>query len=176
MVNESMTIDAKNVGVREAPRTTEQDKKGGFSAMLETATTRQSEEEARRAERAPMTPKRIIFMTLGFISFGAGVVGIFLPLLPTTEFIVLAAFLFAKSSPRFHNWVLSTKVYRTYVEPFLGKKGATMKVKTRIAVSSGIVIVISAILMHVWYAYLILGILVAAIGYVLFVRVPTIEE
>ena len=115
-------------------------------------------------------------MTLGFISFGTGVAGIFVPLLPTTEFIVLSAFLFAKSSPRFHNWVLNTKVYRGYVEPFLGKKGASMKVKTRIALSSAIVLLISAILMNRWYVYLILGCLMAAILYVVFVRVPTTEE
>ena len=51
-----------------------------------------------------------------------------------------------------------------------------MKVKTRIALSSAIVLLISAILMNRWYVYLILGCLMAAILYVVFVRVPTTEE
>lgn len=128
------------------------------------------------AEKPRMTVGRAILIGLGFLSFGIGVVGIFVPLLPTTEFIMLAAFLFAKSSPRFHSWILGTKVYREYVEPFLGKKGAPMKVKARIAGSSAIVLAVSAVLMNRWYSYLILGLLMAAILYVVFVRVPTTDE
>ena len=173
MTSTDMTFEAKADNEEGVPQRAEQ---GGLSAMLETATTRQSEEAVDASASSPMTLKRIVLMTLGFISFGTGVVGIFVPLLPTTEFIVLSAFLFAKSSPRFHNWVLNTKVYRGYVEPFLGKKGASMKVKKRIALSSAIVLLISAILMNRWYVYLILGCLMAAILYVVFVRVPTTEE
>ncbi len=173
MTSTDMTFEAKADIDEDVPQRAEQ---GGLNTMLETATTRQSEKAVDAAAGSPMTLKRIVLMTLGFISFGAGVVGIFVPLLPTTEFIVLSAFLFAKSSPRFHNWVLNTKVYRGYVEPFLGKKGASMKVKTRIALSSAIVLLVSAILMKRWYVYLILGCLMAAILYVVFVRVPTSEE
>ncbi len=50
---------------------------------------------------------RSIWALLGFISLFLGIIGVFLPLLPTTPFILLAAAAFARSSPRIHNWIIN---------------------------------------------------------------------
>ena len=61
-----------------------------------------------------------------------GCIGVFVPVLPTTPLLLLATFLFAKSSPRCHAWIISTRVYRTYVAAFKEAGGIPLGTKVRI--------------------------------------------
>ena len=54
---------------------------------------------------------RFVWILFGFIALGIGVLGIFLPLVPTVPLVLLAAFCFAKSSERLHKWLTGHKTF-----------------------------------------------------------------
>lgn len=60
--------------------------------------------------------KRIVLVVIGLISLGFGGVGIFVPLLPTTPFVLVAAFAFANSSDRLHQWLLDHNVFGPLID------------------------------------------------------------
>jgi uncharacterized membrane protein YbaN (DUF454 family) len=51
--------------------------------------------------------KRILYLIAGWLSVGLGIIGIVLPLMPTVPFMILAAFCFARSSPKFEAWLVN---------------------------------------------------------------------
>jgi uncharacterized membrane protein YbaN (DUF454 family) len=79
--------------------------------------------------------KKRLFILLGFLNVGLGVAGIFLPLLPTTPFLLLAAYLFARSSARWNRWLLNHRRLGPYIHAFRNKTGLTRQQKWRIAAS-----------------------------------------
>lgn len=64
-------------------------------------------------------PFRIIWLVIAFLSLGIGAVGVVLPVLPTTPFLLLASFCFAKGSERFHRWFVGTRLYRNHLDSFV---------------------------------------------------------
>ena len=56
--------------------------------------------------------RKILYIMIGCISLGLGIIGVILPILPTVPFLLLAAFCFAKSSERLDGWFKNTKLYR----------------------------------------------------------------
>lgn len=70
-----------------------------------------------------------LFLIAGFIFLGAGVIGIILPIIPTTPFLLLASVCFVKGSKRFEVWFKGTKLYKKYVEDFLRHRSMTLKQK-----------------------------------------------
>lgn len=65
----------------------------------------------------------------GFILVGIGVLGMFLPLLPTTIFFILAAWCFARSSQRFHHWLHHNRLFGKYLRNYRIQKGMTIRDK-----------------------------------------------
>lgn len=82
-----------------------------------------------------MKLKRLIFVILGCICLGLGVIGIVLPILPTVPFFLATVFFFANSSQRLHDWFVGTKMYKENLESFVEKKGMTVKTKATIIAS-----------------------------------------
>lgn len=72
---------------------------------------------------------RAIYIILGFIFLGLGVLGIILPLLPATPFLLLTLFFFAKGSDRLHNWFLQTELYKKHLKTFKEERALSQKSK-----------------------------------------------
>ena len=73
--------------------------------------------------------KKYFYITLGFIALGLGLVGVILPILPTTPFLLLTSFCFAKGSERFHTWFTNTNIYKKHLESFVKERAMTLKQK-----------------------------------------------
>lgn len=119
--------------------------------------------------------KRILLFTLACLSCTLGIIGVVVPVLPTTPFLLLAAFLFAKSSPRCHKWLTGTKVYATYVVPFKQAGGLPARAKARILVISFSVMGTSALLVRRPVVWAILCCVALFLLYLMLVRIPTVK-
>lgn len=78
--------------------------------------------------------KKALFLTLGIISLILGIIGIFLPLLPTTPLLLLTSFCFLKSSDRLNEKFMQTKIYNKYVKTFKEQGGMTLKAKLTLVI------------------------------------------
>lgn len=119
---------------------------------------------------------KYIFIVLGFLFLGIGIVGIYLPLLPATPFLLLATACFAKGSEKFHKWFTSTKIYKNNIEPIKDNKGLTMKKKIKILAMITFFIAISFYFVKISHARICL-IVVLIFHYIyFFFKVKTVKE
>ena len=72
---------------------------------------------------------RYLLISAGTIFLGFGIIGIFLPVLPTTPFLLLAAACYARSSKRFYDWLMNNKWFGTYIKNYREGRGVPLKVK-----------------------------------------------
>jgi len=101
--------------------------------------------------------KRMFLVSAGFISIGLGIIGIFVPLLPTTAFMLLAAWLFSKSSPRWRSWLLNHPWLGKHIRNYTEHRGITRRARVRSLSVLWITLAVSAILTGgPWYVWLIL--------------------
>lgn len=75
--------------------------------------------------------KKYIFIILGSLFLTLGIIGIFLPVLPTTPFLLLTSFFYLKSSKRLHNWLINHKVFGEYIYNYITYKGVKKKDKIK---------------------------------------------
>ena len=91
-----------------------------------------------------MTPvKRIVLIVAGLVSLALGAIGIFVPLLPTTPLVLLAAFCFANSSERLHQWLLEHNVFGPLIDNWRRYGAISRNAKIVSVLSMAAVLVIS---------------------------------
>lgn len=73
--------------------------------------------------------KRGLLIVAGTISTGLGIIGIFVPILPTTPFLLLAAACYMRSSARFYRWLLNNRLFGTYIKNYIEGRGMPLRIK-----------------------------------------------
>jgi uncharacterized membrane protein YbaN (DUF454 family) len=75
------------------------------------------------------TAKRSLLIAAGTLSTGLGIIGIFIPILPTTPFLLLAAACYMRSSERFYRWLTNNRVFGAYVRNYIEGRGMPVRIK-----------------------------------------------
>ena len=119
--------------------------------------------------------KRNILLGIGWLCFFIGMIGVVIPLLPTTPFLLVTAALFSKSSKRCEQWLISSKVYKRYVTPFKQQGGLTIKKKVEILLLVYAVLIISGLLVTHVHARIALAV-VALVKLVVLIKLPTAKK
>ena len=119
--------------------------------------------------------KKYIYVTVGLLSFAIGAIGVILPILPTTPFLLLASFCFVRGSEKFDRWFKSTKMYKKHLESFVNEKAMTMKQKVMILLFVNIMLAIPIILVDNLHMRLfLLGLICIKLYYFIF-KIKTIK-
>ncbi len=118
---------------------------------------------------------RVLLLTIGGVSLVLGVIGIFLPLMPTTPFLLLTAACYVRSSPRFYNWLVSHPLLSKYLLAYLDGNGIPRKAKIFTTLPLWVSLLFSCYLVPIWWVRA--GLIAIGIGVTIHVwRLPELNS
>lgn len=120
--------------------------------------------------------KKGLLVTIGLLSMGIGLVGVILPILPTTPFLLLASVCFVKGSDRFDAWFKGTKLYKKHLETFVESKKMTLKQKWTILLFADLMLMFPMIIIDSLHMRLFLILLIVCKFYYFFFKIETIKN
>jgi len=112
---------------------------------------------------------RAFLLIIGFFMLGLGLLGIVIPLLPTTPFLLLASYCFIRSSDRFHFWLLNNRILGSYIKDYVENRAIKRKMKWITLGILWVTIVISILTIKpvIWVEFLLLIIAVGVTLHIL---------
>ncbi len=114
---------------------------------------------------------RQIFFVLAWALVSLGVVGVFLPVLPTTPFLLAAAYFFARSSPRFYRWLTTSSYLRAYIDNYRSGTGVPWRMIRRSLIFLWVSLALSSLLWsNGWYWLLLATVGVGVSAHLLMLR------
>lgn len=119
---------------------------------------------------------KLLFILLGFICLGLGIVGIILPVIPTTPLLLLASFLFVKGSDRFDHWFRGTILYKKHLEGFVKKREMTLKQKLTILLFADAMILIPLVTLESILLKIFLILVIIYKYYYFITKIKTVPE
>ena len=119
--------------------------------------------------------QRIILIIIGWLAVVLGTLGVVLPVLPTTPFILLAAWCFARSSPRFHAWLLYRSWFGSYIRHWQDHRALPPGAKPRALIFIVLTFAVSLYLVNILWVRLLLLVMMCALLFFMW-RMPVIDE
>ena len=116
----------------------------------------------------------VILTIIGWLAVALGTLGVFLPLLPTTPFILLAAWCFARSSPRFHQWLLYRSWFGGYLRPWQQYRAMPRGAKPRAIAMIVVTFAISLWLVKLTWVRIMLLVILACLLIFMW-RIPVVD-
>ncbi|MCL6271387.1 YbaN family protein [Sansalvadorimonas sp. 2012CJ34-2] len=117
----------------------------------------------------------LLLILCGWLAVALGIIGIFLPILPTTPFLLLAGFCFVRSSPRFHTWLVNHRHLGSIVKSFQVDQGIPRKIRQRAVITMWASLGLSAFLVGKWWVALVLAVTGTCVTIYLY-RFPVMED
>lgn len=119
---------------------------------------------------------KVLFLILGVLSFILGAIGVILPILPTTPFLLLSAFLFARSSEKFHERLLKTKLYQKYINEMVIERKTTRKKRNQSLFTVTLIFLLAIVITPVWIGKVCLIIVMSIHHFIMLKKVEIINE
>lgn len=107
---------------------------------------------------------------------GIGIVGIVIPVLPTTPFLILASVCFVRGSERFDIWFRDTKIYKNYAEDFINDRSMTLKRKISLMLISDFMLAFPLIIINNIYLRMFILLVVVFKYYYFIFKIKTKKE
>ncbi|UCD00575.1 MAG: YbaN family protein [Promethearchaeota archaeon] len=140
-----------------------------------------SEKKQRAKDSKKVKKKKIINRLIflgGFISLILGIIGIPIPIIPTTPFLLLASAAFAKSSEKFNRWLLNNKILGAYIKNYREGKGLPLKIKVITLSLLWIMILVSMFFLMdlLWVQILLICIAIAVSIHIILIKPKNMEK
>lgn len=103
-----------------------------------------------------MSIKRIALLILGHVSLALGLIGIMVPVLPTTPFLLLASFCFYKSSDRLHAWLMNHPLFGNRLKNYIEHRAVSRRTKITAIAFLWTSLLVSMILINIGYVRVIM--------------------
>lgn len=121
--------------------------------------------------------KQPLLLAAGFVLLALAAVGVFLPVLPTTPFVLAAAICFSNSSPKLHALLLKNRFFGEYIENHRTKRGVCVAVKVRSIAALWLLLCVSAVAVgKLWVTLLLAAVGIGVTAHLLLLKTRPPEK
>ena len=105
-----------------------------------------------------------------------GMIGVVVPVLPTTPFLILSSFFFAKGSQKFDKWLRNTKVFKSYAEDFIKDRSMTLNRKIKLMMLSDFMLAFPLFILDSIYIKIFIVLVILFKYYYFIFKIKTIKN